>query len=417
MLTGRGVALGGLAVLAWALGRFLGVDELYVVSGAAAAMIVLAVVATRVSSTRIAVRRRTATPHAQHGARIPIELALRNDGRLPASLLLVEDRRPPGIGVDADDDGARVVVQGLRPRQVADLEWHAIGYRRGRYTIGPVRIRLRDPFGLAERSRRYKGTDEVVVFPPIERLSNVGMRGIRHGMDSSAARRVFHRGDEFHTMRTYVVGDDLRHVHWPSTAHHGTLMVRQHELPWQASAVVYVDGRAHLHRGTADRSTFERAVSVGASVLVHLHHQRYDVRLVSVDGADATPRAGGHLEEAMTQLAELRPATDRSPLAPLAATENLGNGVLVAVVRPPADDLDLADHAEVRALQRAGQSYASRIALVVEHDDSVRCATLARLLGLAGWRSAVVGAGVPLDEAWQRAVVGTDIARTTGARR
>lgn len=417
MLTGRGVALGGLAVLAWALGRFLGVDELYVVSGAGTAMVVLAVVSTRVSSTRIAVRRRTTARHAQHGERIPIELALRNDGRLPASLLLVEDRRPPGVGADAEDDGARVVVQGLRPRQVADLEWHAIGQRRGRYTIGPVRIRLRDPFGLAERSRRYEGTDEIVVFPPIERLSTVGMRGLRHGMDSSASRRVFHRGDEFHTMRAYVVGDDLRHVHWPSTAHRGTLMVRQHELPWHAGAVVYVDGRTHLHRGTADRSTFERAVSVGASVLVHLNHQRYDVRLVTVDGADAAPRTGGHLDEAMTQLAELRPATGRSPLPALAATEHLGNGVLVAVVRPPADDLDLADHAEVRALQQAGHNYAGRIALVVEHDDGVRCATLARLLGLAGWRSAVVGAGVPLDDAWKRAVVGSNIARTAGAGR
>lgn len=416
MLTGRGVALGGLAVVAWALGRFLGVDELYVVCGAAIAMVLLAVVSTRVSSTRIAVRRRTAARYAQHGERIPIELAMRNDGRLPASLLLVEDRQPPGMTAD-DGSGGRAVVRSLRPRQVANLEWHAVGHQRGRYTIGPVRIRLRDPFGLAERSRRYRGTDEVVVYPATEQLSNVGMRGIRHGMDSSASRRVFHRGDEFHTMRAYVVGDDLRHVHWPSTAHRGTLMVRQHELPWQASAVVYVDSRAHVHRGVGDASTFERAVSAGASVLVHLQQQRYEMGLVTVGGSDAAPRAGSHLEAAMTQLAELRPVTDRSPLSALRATEDLGNGVLVAVIRPPSDDEDLAEHVEVRALQQAGHGYASRIALVIEHDDGVRCATLARLLSLAGWHSAAVAVDAPLDDAWKRALVGADIAWTAGAGR
>lgn len=417
MLTARGVALIGLAAVAWMLGRFLGVDELYVVSGTSAVLVVLAIVSTRLSSTRIAVRRRTAARYAHQGERIPIELAMRNDGRLPASLLLVEDRRPPAIVADGTDDDARVVVQGLRPRQMANLEWHAVGRRRGRYTIGPVRIRLRDPFGLAERSRRYRGTDEIVVFPAIERLSTVGTRGIRHGMDSSASRRVFHRGDEFHTMRTYVVGDDLRLVHWPSTAHRGTLMVRQHELPWQAGAVVYLDARAYLHRGTGRASTFERSVSAAASVLVHLQQQRYDVRLVTDDGPRTPADGGSQLETAMTRLAELRPVSDHSPLPALRTVEQMGNGVLVAVLRPPPDGLDLADHVEVRALQQAGRSYAGRIALVIGHDDEARCTTFARLLGLGGWHSAVAHAGTPLDDAWKRALVGADIARTVGASR
>lgn len=417
MLTARGVALGGLAVAAWALGRFLGVDELYVVCGAAIAMVVLAVASTRVSSTRIAVRRHTTAHHAHGGERVPIEVALRNDGRLPASLLLVEDRRPPGIAADEGAEGARVVVQGLRPRQVADLEWHAVGHRRGRYTIGPIRIRLRDPFGLVERSRRYRATDELVVYPATEPLSTVGALGVRHGSDSSASRRVFHRGDEFHTMRNYVVGDDLRLVHWPSTAHRGALMVRQHELPWQASAVVYVDSRADVHRGAGDASTFERAVSASASVLVHLQRQRYDVHLVTVDDHDVNgaPRTGTHLERAMTRLAELRPVVDHSPLPALRTTEQLGNGIFVAVVRPPADDRDLADHVEVRALQQAGRRYAGRIALVVEHTDGARCAVFARLLRLSGWHSAVAVAGTPLDDAWKRALVGADSTRRAGA--
>lgn len=417
MLAPRGVAVCGLAIVAWALGRFLGVDELYVVSGAAVAIVALAVVSTRLSSTRIAVRRGAHTHHAHAGEHVPVELALRNDGRLPASLLLVEDRRPVGIAAEGDDDehGARFVVHGLRPRQMVTLQWHAIGRRRGRYTIGPVRIRLRDPFGLAERSRRYRATDDLVVFPIIERLPAVGGRGIRHGADARAAQRAFQRGDEFYTMRAYVVGDDLRHVHWPSTAHRGELMVRQHELPWQARAVVYVDCRAHLHRGTADRSTFERAVSAAASVLVHLHDQRYEVHLVT-DGRAAPEPAGG-VDAALVRLAEVAPTTERSPVPALRAAEHTGDGLLVTVLRPPGDDdTELVDHPEVRALQQAGRAYRTRVALVLQHHDAQRCDTLAGLLRIAGWQAVVVTDAATLGDAWRQAMAGVGVGRLTGVR-
>jgi len=424
MLTARGVALCGVAIVAWALGRFLGVDELYVVSAAIVAMLVLAIVSTRVSSARIAVRRHTTAHHAHRDEPVPIEVALRNDGRLSASLLLVEDRRPSGI-VGDDDTAARFVVRGLRPRQLTDLRWHAQGRRRGRYTIGPVRIRLRDPFGLAERSRRYRATDDLVVFPPIEPLASGGTRGIRHGADTSASQRAFHRGDEFHTMRAYVVGDDLRYVHWPSTAHRGELMVRQHELPWQARAVVYLDNRTSVHLGAGDASTLERGVSVAASVLSHLDRQRYQVDLVT--GGPAPHRVEGRLETALMRLAELAPVADGGPAATLRAVEQTGNGLLVAVVRPPvrrasgqadtAGDGDLADHPEVRALQQAGRGYRTRVALIVEHTDTARCETLGRLLHLAGWRTAVAARGAALADVWQHAMVGAGVGRLLESRR
>lgn len=426
MLTARGVALGVVALVAWALGRFLGVDELYVISGATLAMLGLAAVSTRVSSARIAVRRHRAVRHAHLGEVVPIELALRNDGRLPASLLLVEDRRPSGVAAARDDDdGARFVVRGLRPRQVVDLRWRAVGRSRGRYTIGPLRIRLRDPFGVAERSRRYRGTDEVIVFPAIEDLTGSGTRGVRHGVDTSATNRTLQRGDEFHTMRAYVIGDDLRYIHWPSTAHRGELMVRQHELPWQARAVVYLDSRAHLHRGVADRSTFERSVSAAASVVVHLQAHQYETQLLTHSARTTT--ASRRADAALIRLSELSPAADDTTVTTLREVQRAGDGLLVALLRPPAGARtrgtgdegthnDLTDDPQVRALQQACRGYQTKLALIIEHDDGPRCETLARVLRLAGWRCAVASPGEALADVWRRALVTVDVARLTGAR-
>ena len=44
-------------------------------------------------------------------------------------------------------------------------------------------------------------------------------------------RRLLNAGDEFHALRDYVQGDDLRMIHWPTTARRNKIVVRQHELP------------------------------------------------------------------------------------------------------------------------------------------------------------------------------------------
>ena len=70
-------------------------------------------------------------------------------------------------------------------------------------------------------------------------------------------------GDDFYALRPYQVGDDLRRVHWPATAHNDELMIRQHELPWQERTTVLLDVRATAHV----RESFELAVSAAASIL------------------------------------------------------------------------------------------------------------------------------------------------------
>ena len=107
-------------------------------------------------------------------------------------------------------------------------------------------------------------------------------------------------GEDFYALRPYVVGDDLRRVHWPSTARHDELMVRQDELPWQGRATVLLDVRRSGH--TAD--SLELAVSAAASVVTASWKRRDLVRLITTDGTDSgSPPGTPHVEAIMEFLA------------------------------------------------------------------------------------------------------------------
>jgi uncharacterized protein (DUF58 family) len=93
-------------------------------------------------------------------------------------------------------------------------------------------------------------------------------------------------GEDDAATREYRRGDDLRRVHWRSTARTGELMVRREEQPWESRATVVLDDRASAHRGEGPTASFEWAVSATASIAMHLRHAGYKLRLVTGSGID-----------------------------------------------------------------------------------------------------------------------------------
>ncbi len=84
----------------------------------------------------------------------------------------------------------------------------------------------------------------------------------------------------FHALREYVRGDDLRHVHWRSSARAGQLLVRQYHDSRRTSALLLVDTRRDAY---ADPADFELALSVAASVTLRAGHDGYDLTLLCGD--------------------------------------------------------------------------------------------------------------------------------------
>ncbi|MFG1889046.1 DUF58 domain-containing protein [Micromonospora sp. NPDC049051] len=153
--------------------------------------------------------------------------------------------------------------------------------RRGVFQVGPLRVGRTDPLGLWSALRPVGRAQQLIVWP---NWHAVPASAIGRTAQVDATRDARHtESTTFHTLREYVPGDDLRHVHWRTSARTGTLMVRRHEGSSLARLVLLIDDRAASY---ADPDSFEEAVEVAASVLVSMTDAGR--RLAVVSAADPT---------------------------------------------------------------------------------------------------------------------------------
>src|SRR5690606_29326237 len=130
------------------------------------------------------------------------------------------------------------------------------------------------------------GEGQLVVLPRIEALGPDRVRGGGLGREGQVPHMVALHGEDDVSIRAYRDGDDLRRVHWPTTAHRGELMVRQEDRPARRRAVLLLDPRAGaFHRAS---EAFEWAVRAVASVAVHLAQDGYAVHVVGAGDPSVT---------------------------------------------------------------------------------------------------------------------------------
>jgi uncharacterized protein (DUF58 family) len=213
------------------------------------------------------------------GAASEVKLDLRSTGRLPTGGLMLEDTVPYALGARP-----RFLVERLPRNTPTTLRYPLKPVMRGIQQVGPLMARITDPFGLAEFERELAHTSRLVVVPRVVRLFGVpGGSGLGSGDDGSV-RLAAGQGEDDAIVRPYRQGDDLRKVHWRSTAKRDEMMVRVEERPWRGGTTVLLDHRGAAHRGAGTTASLEWAVSFAASICLHLHRYGQRIRLVTESG-------------------------------------------------------------------------------------------------------------------------------------
>lgn len=302
MITRRGWALVVGALALGAAGRVLGVLELFVLAAGAVALVVIAVVLVRARRPGVEALRRLHPPRVHAGNESRVELVVRNR----------HQRRSPVLTVTDPFDGgrrqARLLLAPIGGGGQERANYRLPTERRGVFSLGPLQAERIDPFGLASARWDIAPSAELVVYPrvdPIVPLPRTFGQDPDAGADFATA--VGSSGDDFYGLRAYEMGDDLRRVHWPSTARTGDLMIRQNEMPWQGRVTVLADIRAGLH----DESSLDATASAAASIVMACWRHGWLVRLVTSGGWEST-FASGHdqLENILYHLAVMQPSGD-----------------------------------------------------------------------------------------------------------
>ena len=354
-LTTRGAAFAGAGLVLVASGVLLGQHDVTRVGILLLALTVIALVLVRRHGLHLDVVRIATPSRVAIDERAVVTVRIRNVEPTPSPVVMAEESIDYALG-----DRPRFVLPSLRPGDVQEVQYTVRSHTRGVHRIGPLGVRVRDPFGLTLRTAAVSGDAEIVVLPKVVPLPHGRSLGSGIGSEGSIPHMVALHGEDDQTVREYRDGDDLRRIHWPATARTGELMVRQEDRPAKRRAVVVLDTRSVGHGGSGRSSSLEWCVTTAASVTAHVVDAGYAVHLLT---ADARADNGVHHDETLPEALESLARVGLGPEDGLRAVLHAANaltsqgGLVVYVGGPVGDD----DARTLSALRQPGSAGAAMV--------------------------------------------------------
>lgn len=208
---------------------------------------------------RVGVERDMHRGWAQVGDKFMERIAIRNRAPVPAPWLEIRDRST------LPQAAAGRVLRVAANEEKLWTRLHVCS-RRGLFTLGPMSLNVGDPFGIFTAHLEQAESRSLLVTPPIIRLPRIDVApGGRIG-EGSPRPHTLNRRASVAGLREYVPGDSLRLIHWPSTAHHNSLVVRRQEGVTTQDWWILLDLNRRVQAGTGDQSTEELAIILAGSL-------------------------------------------------------------------------------------------------------------------------------------------------------
>ena len=192
--------------------------------------------------------------HLEVGGQAELVLVLTNPGN--------RSTRRGRIGLALGQAAVMAPLPALAPGQSHQIRLKLEARSRGVIDLGPVTMEAGDPLGLIRRRRILAGARKLYIHPRTVALPPLEA-GLERDLEGDPGPGIVDDDLEFHALRPYAPGDDMKRVHWLSTARAGTLMVRQYEPTLRTRTELILDGQAASYRNADE---FELAVEIYASL-------------------------------------------------------------------------------------------------------------------------------------------------------
>lgn len=280
--------------------RITHVPELAMLGGTGAAVLLAAVIGVTLRGRRLralhAHRHMRSTPYAGDDLVVSVSITCAARQTSPSATL-------------ADGLEGRRIFHGLTP--LAPDEHRHLAYalptrRRGPCRLEPLTATVVDPFGLVFAARVLERDRHTVVYPRIEPIE-LGPSRPAAGYAGDSGSRAAPGHDEFFALHPYQLGDDLRRVHWRTTARVDELVVRHEEQRLALGTELVIDTEPH--------PLFERVVAVTASLAMALDAQGRTPVLRDLGGVQLAPEGRG-LAAILETLSVIEPGAVGRPSSP-----------------------------------------------------------------------------------------------------
>lgn len=214
------------------------------------------------------------------GESLPLEVTLVNRSVFARRMIEIVDRVPPAA---EDERRPMLFIAKLAGRERRDYRYELRCEQRGEHNLGPLTVRSGFPLGIVTRERVLPDTvSSLLVYPsmfpivslPLAASGNLPLRGV-------AAVSRAGSSEDFSGTREYRRGDSPRFIHWPSTARHGEMIVKEFEMRAATEVTIVLDLNKHAQIGSGKESTLEYAVKIAASITRYALAQGHDVQLVA----------------------------------------------------------------------------------------------------------------------------------------
>lgn len=289
-----------------------------------------------VRPSRLAIQREIQPPRVPKGSPAIAFLTFANRGRRTV---------PVSIATQAfGTQRVRTVIPKLRGGERGTRAYRLPTTRRGVFDVEPVELTRRDPFELFRRTRKHADVERIWVYPRVIGLGTLPA-GQTRNLEGPSSDTSPQGNITFHRLRDYVDGDDLRLVHWRSSARAGKLLVKHNVDTSQPYTVVVFDHRPSLYTEEA----FEQAVDVAASVVTAAAANKSPVELRTTDG---TVLGGPRLRDAtplIDRLTGIEAVADGDLRTELIRLRRSRGGTSLVVI---TGEIDAADLPYVAALRR-----------------------------------------------------------------
>lgn len=197
------------------------------------------------------------------GAENEVTIRIANRSRRKVTFI-VKDEYPPQMELLTPRE-AQLTIPAGRSRA---WRYSLLPTARGKYSFGATVVRFGAPLGLLWRQLSYPTSIDVKVYPDIREARKHELYAHRNRRPEPGLRRMRVRGQgrEFESLREFVIGDEIRHISWATTARRGKLITRQYTIERSQNIVVLLDAGRLMTARIGNLTKLDHAVNATLSI-------------------------------------------------------------------------------------------------------------------------------------------------------